>query len=363
MAQGYANACADMNMTAFDCIGGWLAIFTPRFLYRYAPDTTISAKVYRELMQLLPRVISEHLQWLLRIWKKRCTLVHTGDGTNASSQLSSQTSSSQQSLTTLPSLRTTNRSRTRRRNRRNSSPSAAVDEQAVQTSILPFTADQRPEDIIESDMRPLSLSPMDEDNSYADLDLPVRVDNQLPLIGTQAPDNILEPTQPTSPAPEGAAQGRGRFTLWNLRGSTQLYEYPSNCPVQPVARRWEDLNGVYIPALEGLGYNLPSTINLRIGPSLIPDAGNGLFLDASMRTFLTGTVIGTYWGPDTINHGLPLSLFEPGAGIPNGVRDDGGYLLRHGDYMVEADPDCAMGYINEGWEDANASFQPNPGNS
>ena len=30
--------------------------------------------------------------------------------------------------------------------------------------------------------------------------------------------------------------------------------------------------------------------------------------------------------------------------------------------MVEADPDCAMGYINEGWEDANASFQPNPRN-
>ena len=156
--------------------------------------------------------------------------------------------------------------------------------------------------------------------------------------------------------------GRSRYTLWNLRGSTQLYEYPSTCPVRPIATSWNDLNGVYIPAMEGLGYNLPSIIDLRTGPSLIPEAGNGLFLDASRRTFLAGTVLGTYWGPDTINQGLPLSLLEHGSGIPAGVRDEGAYLLRHGDYMVEADEDCAMGFINEGWEDANASFQPNPRN-
>ena len=190
----------------------------------------------------------------------------------------------------------------------------------------------------------------------------MRADTQAPLSRTQGPSTISETTQRTSPATDGVAQGRGRFTLWNLRGSTQLYKYPSNCPVRPIAMRWEDLNGVYVPAMEGLGYNLPSFIDLRTGPSLIPEASNGLFQDASRHTFLAGTVLGTYWGPDTINQGLPLSILELGSGIPDGVRDKGAYLLRHGDYMVEADQDCAMGFINEGWEDANAAFQPNPRN-
>ena len=235
----------------------------------------------------------------------------------------------------------------------------------MQTSILPFTADRRiadNDDNVELDSNSLDPHLIDEVTASAVQRSTVQVDPQLPLIGTHAPECIRDMTEPILPTTEGSRQGSGRLTLWNLRGSTQLYEYPSNCPVQPIARRWEDLNGVYIPAMEGLGYNLPPTINLRIGPSLIPDAGKGLFLDASRHTFLAGTVVGTYWGADTINQGLPLSLLEPGAGIPSGVRDDGGYLLRHGDYMVEADPDCAMGYINEGWEDANASFQPNPRN-
>ena len=98
------------------------------------------------------------------------------------------------------------------------------------------------------------------------------------------------------------------------------------------------------------------------GSSTIPDAGLGLFLDTSICNYTAGYVVGTYWGPDTINHGIPLSLLHPGAAIPAGMRDDGAYLLWHVNYMVEADPACAMGFINEGWEDANASFQPNPRN-
>lgn len=200
-------------------------------------------------MQLLPRVISEHLQWLMRIWKKRCTLVHTGNGLTGSSITSSQTTSSQQSLTTLPSLRTRTRRRTRstRRNR-----SLSVTEmQTVQTSLLPFTADTRPEAQGEIATEPQYQTPVDEDVFIEDFDQQLHIDNQTPLVGSRAPFTLPAVTQPTSPTTDRTTQGRGRCTLWNLRGSTQLYEYPSSCPVRPIATSWEELNGVYIPAMEG----------------------------------------------------------------------------------------------------------------
>lgn len=83
---------------------------------------------------------------------------------------------------------------------------------------------------------------------------------------------------------------------------------------------------------------MSSIIDIRTGPSTTPDASNDLFIDTSTHTFTAGTVVGTYWGPDTENQGLPITLLAPGAAIPYCVRDDGAYLLRHGDYMVEADP-------------------------
>ena len=187
-------------------------------------------------------------------------------------------------------------------------------------------------------------------------------ENENELVATPSQTEVAtnSPERPTEDHSVIINPRRGRFTPWNLRGSDILLEYPSDCPVQPVARTWADLSGTYVPALEGPGYNIPFPIEIRIGPSTIPGAGLGLFINTNVYNLYAGTAVGGYWGPDTYNQGLPGWLLEPDAVIPDGVRDGGAYLLRHGNYMVDADPDCAMGYINEGWEEANASFQPNP---
>ena len=315
LAQEYATACGDMRMDAFDCVGGRLAIPTPRFLFRYSPDTMITSRIYRDLAQLLPSVISEHLKWLLRIWKTRCTLVHTRSNSNTQSISSSATSS--QFVTTLSAFHTTTSRRTRRTHQ-----SLLSDNNLLQTSILPFTADPRPED-------------GDEDTKL------LTIASRTP---TSQSDHLVE--RDLSPAPSTFPR-RGRFTLWNLRGSTQLLEDPSSCPARPVAYRWDQLPGDYEAAAKSPGYNLPSLNQLRIGPSTLPGAGLGCFLNTENHNYTTGTVLGIFWGPSTANQGLPASILEPGADIPAGVRDDGAYLLRHGPYMVDADPDCAMGYVNE----------------
>ena len=74
-------------------------------------------------------------------------------------------------------------------------------------------------------------------------------------------------------------------------------------------------------------------------------------------TFHSGIGIGKYWGPSTRNGGIPMKYAAEDAPIPDGTRDDGDYLLRHGNFLVDADADCSMGYANEGWGDANCFFQ------
>ena len=135
-----------------------------------------------------------------------------------------------------------------------------------------------------------------------------------------------------------------------------LYEAPNM-----TSPYWTEDKLVCLPISTQQHLPIPYPIELRIGPSTLPGAGLGLFIDSKVYNLFAGTAIGGYWGPDTINQGLPTWLLEPESVIPDGVvRDGGTHLLRDGNYMVDADPDCAMGYINEGWEDANASFQPNP---
>ena len=382
----YATACGNLDMDAFDCIGGWIALPTPRFLFLYSPDIVISDKVYRELGRLLPRVISEHIKWLLGIWKTRCTLVHTGNSTTTTSdsQSTTTTTTRHQFMTTLPSFNTRGR-RSRQRNRTGSL--------TQQTSILPYTQGPRPEDEVEADYTP----PRDLVNNREAADntttttvfrgeergwnigdtLEYELFGSSNTVSEDNPDDELMATphqngRNSTPSSSDSTNlealpvqthlARGRFTPWNLRGSDSLLEYPSDCPVLPVARTWEELPGTYTPALEGPGYNIPFPIGLRIGPSTLPGAGLGLFIDTNVYNLTAGTAVGGYWGPDTFNQGLPGWLLLPDSVIPEGVREGGAYLLRHGNYMVDADPDCAMGYINEGWEDANASFQPNPRN-
>ena len=109
-------------------------------------------------------------------------------------------------------------------------------------------------------------------------------------------------------------------------------------------------------------YELPAPLEIRIGPSTIPGAGLGIFLYTADKWVSSGTMLGEYIGDDTVNLRLPVEYLEPGRTEYPAARDGGSYLLRHNDYMVDASPDCAMGYINEGWSKANSFFQPDPSN-
>ena len=88
LASDYAKACVSPLLDVNDHIGGWLAIPTPRFLYFFSPDRMVSDTIMTELLNVLPRVIAEHIQWLAKVWRYRCKLVHIPD-----SQLSSADSS------------------------------------------------------------------------------------------------------------------------------------------------------------------------------------------------------------------------------------------------------------------------------
>ena len=90
---------------------------------------------------------------------------------------------------------------------------------------------------------------------------------------------------------------------------------------------------------------------------MIEGAGLGLFIYTARLTLYTGTAVGKYWGNSTRNGGIPSEFAPRGARTPEGTRDNGAYLLRHMDYLVDADEDCSMGYANEGWDEAISFFQ------
>ena len=76
LASEYAKACVSPLLDVNDRIGGWLAIPTPRFLYFFSPDRRVSDTLMSELLNVLPRIIAEHIQWLAKVWRYRCKLVH-----------------------------------------------------------------------------------------------------------------------------------------------------------------------------------------------------------------------------------------------------------------------------------------------
>ena len=68
-----------------------------------------------------------------------------------------------------------------------------------------------------------------------------------------------------------------------------------------------------------------------------------------------GTVVGEYWGPNSANGGVDQSYLTSELDPPG--RDDSAYLLQHEDiYIVDAHEDCAVGYLNDPFEEANCFF-------
>ena len=119
-----------------------------------------------------------------------------------------------------------------------------------------------------------------------------------------------------------------------------------------MARHWDVMDHIYLPPpLTGLSlpdYTLTAPLELRIGPSTVPGAGLGLFLYTGPKWVSPGVILGKYWGPSTANGGLPALFLDPNRDFYPEARDDGDYLLQHGNYMLDASADCPMGYINKG---------------
>ena len=106
-------------------------------------------------------------------------------------------------------------------------------------------------------------------------------------------------------------------------------------------------------------YLTPSPVAIFSGPSQLLGSGLGLFAFPPSQDLLPGTVVTEYFGQSTANGGLPISHLT--ASHPSG-RADGGYLLQSGDYMVDCDPHCPGGYLNDPFCPGNCFFQPAPDN-
>ena len=82
-----------------------------------------------------------------------------------------------------------------------------------------------------------------------------------------------------------------------------------------------------------------------------------MFIYPPSQNLLRGTVIADYWAPSTDNGGLLISHLS--ASHPFG-HDNCAYLLQSGDYMVDCDPCCPGGYLNDPFSPGNCFFQPSP---
>ena len=98
-----------------------------------------------------------------------------------------------------------------------------------------------------------------------------------------------------------------------------------------------------------------------LGNSRIPGAGLALFIETGPSPILPGTVIGEYEGLSTANGGIDVSYLTNDADPPGWA--DGAYLLQNQHhYIVDAHEDCAVGYLNDPFEQASCFFQPHPDN-
>ena len=378
-ARAYAFACASTQLPAIDILGGWTGIPVTRFLYFYGPNVPISDKVASGLAILIPKIMGECLLWLENIWRLRCRLVHTQpSGTLVSS--SNGTPETELLGNPLSRLRTFHR-----RSDRPNVPSPMEDtltpsdnswfglspsdtDTQSRTSEATFFFDSQPDCLVSSELSLSSPSRVEVDlNDIANVAPPqmqYTATPELPL-----PTLLAAPSaEPSAPIIRSAVRSRLRAPIWSLGTRTQdlLYDLSEEWAT-PLASRCADLPGSgafdRIPCTEY--YFLPLPTQGYLGPSTISGAGFGLFIETSSMFVRSGMVMGEYWGPSTANRGISPSYCDPDPDLadPPNAREDGAYLLRHGTYLVDAHPDCAVGYLNDPFENANCFFQPDPDNS
>ena len=383
LAQDYAKACTSPMLDVNDRIGGWLAIPSLRFLHFFSPDIRLTDTVMKDLLLVLPRVTAAHIQWIDKIWRYRCKLIH------APNSQGSSTNTSIASGMLAAAGRITSFTKLTRGQGTHPDPSSADRNNLSQLTIDSFSdGDMYRTQLGGSSVQQLAVSHIDDDvhtvfdtvsvghsgdgNLLSPLDsiLEDQLAEHRTFCEGSVPQDTEEETfrdirQSSEHDPlslHGSGQEGHRFKLRSLRGSTELLEQLVWDHAPRLARSWDELPDTYLPfpyaSLQQ--YELPAPLEIRIGPSSIPGAGLGIFLFTADKWVPPGTMLGRYIGNDTVNGGLPLAYLAPGCTEYPEARDGGSYLLRHNNYMVDASPDCAMGYINEGWSKANSFFQPDP---
>ena len=353
----YAKACVSTSLPALDIIGGWLGIPTLRFLYFYHPDSVISQVVGKELREVLTRIVAESIKWLKHAWRMRCRSHHAG-GTGEDTQ-------STRSDTTLQLTSFHRMAQGQNMHRSQDDPISS------QTSLIPHLSASTSFTELDSELSAVngtyatSQPEMNISQSHREQVIPGAESSQLPMARDSEPtDDYIERTSPRGPS-DALCGNRGRpirFRITNLRGTLiegepLLYDLSDEVAFA-AGRTWASLEPhEYYPLYNDIGLLVSGPVEIRIGPSQIPGAGQGLFIYTRHVTFNSGSALGRYWGPSTRNSGIPAIYAPEDAPIPEGTRDDGAYLLRHRNLLVDADEDCSMGYANEGWHDANCFFQ------
>ena len=352
----------------------------PRFLRFFTPNVHITESIVAGLRLLIPRIIADSLDWLHFIWRKRCSLVHGRSGTDSQTATANSTPHSLSKVDALSS-----QGRQARQNRRWSRRSTPTNTKVTATFTDTMSSTQQcldsilnrnnliiqlqhdshspqPTPVLDtledaSEWESWATSPeQDSASSPANL-LPIYVQNDNSLNTAQVPSLTIQP------ASRRITRSINDLLDWNFRDRRDdLDRNLSNKFALPIASRCALLPGYFARVPPTSYYFLPYQHTGYLGQSRIVGSGLGLFLETAGTTSMReGTVVGEFWGPSSANNGIDPSYLTSGLD-PHG-RDDGAYLLQHENiYIVDAHKNCAVGYLNDPFEDANCFFQANPEN-
>ena len=355
-SRAYLFACASTQLPDIDILGGWLGIPVPRFLSFFSSNRVISRDEYDGLMMTLPRIIADCLTWLHQTWRKRCSLVHGRSDSN--SQDATATSATSTGISLASSTRSNRWSV--RQPTSSPNPTSVVDASASQiSSISFFSAGEPPVSSHIATSTVLNDHPGEEYNlNYF----------QPPAAATATPDVRVS---------EAASPHRGQLSIYSVRPTTRSVSNLINWHFrnrldsldmvlsteweQSLAPRCVDLGG-HFTRIPITNHYFINPFQAFLGPSRIAGAGRGLFYETEETSpVLQGSVVGEYFGPSTANGGIDRSFLTNDLDPPG--REDGAYLLQNQHhYIVDAHPDCAVGYLNDPFAPANCFFQPNPDN-
>ena len=375
LSRAYITACASTTLPTIDILGGWTGIPLPRFISLFHPNIHISEQVAAGLRLTLPRIIADCLDWLHSIWRKRCSIIHGLSSSATPSNTPDSVSFTSSSTATLASpLQATAASQPRRwQRRRKRTASKRTTSHVTQSpsnsqgSLDTFVSLANPIGDPAIPIRTVGSSPLDLPSPQEENIVQESIFNYQPTMQSMQSTVLIadlapQPALQVRPTTRRVTRSIHNLLDWNFRSRRDILDrYLSSEHATPLAPSCANLVGHFTRVLPTNHYFLPYPHHGYIGQSKILGAGLGLFLETEPPPLREGSVVGEYWGPSTTNGGIDPIYLTSDRDPPG--RDDGAYLLQHADaYIVDAHKDCAVGYLNDPFEEANCFFQVNPDN-